>query len=156
MFPSRLGSGATLGSSSIRTELALSIPSFFRTDSRYCHCKIVMEWLPNVILIPTIFTGSPKSVSSHSASRFAFVCSISSSIIANNSRLLTQMMTMMNWLPSHRIYIHGSNISCQNLCHQIMWLNLMFQTHLACFRLYMLLISKHTSLDLSSKLVGCS
>ena len=156
MFLSGLGSSATLGSSGMPTGLALSNLSFFRMDLRYCCYEIVTDWLPSAISIPTIFTGFPKSVSSHSASKFVFVHSISSSIVANNSKLSTQTVTIMNWSPSCRIYVHGSKISCQKPCRQIAWSNSMFHIRPACFRPYMPLMSKQTSLDLSSKLVGCS
>ena len=102
-FPSRLGLNLVLCSSGIPTGLAQSIPSFCKMDSRYQHCEIVTEQSPRAISIPTIFTGSPRSVSSHSASRLVFVLSINSFVVANSNRSLTQTVTMMKSSPSRKI-----------------------------------------------------
>ena len=86
------------------TVLALSICSFCKMDLRYWHWEIITEQSLNVISIPTILTRSPKLVNSHSASRPAFVHLINSSVVANNNRSSTQIVTIMKLSPSYKIY----------------------------------------------------
>lgn len=154
-FPSKLGSSVILGSSGILTGLAQSIPSFCKMDLRYCLYEIIIDWLPSAILILTIFIGLPRLVSSHLTLRFAFVYSISSSVVVNSNKSSTQMVTMTNLSSLCRMYVHGSDINAQNSCYWIASSNSMFQTCLACFKLYMLLMSKHMSPLSSLKPIGC-
>jgi hypothetical protein len=66
-FPLGLGLTLFLWSISIDTGLVLSIPSLVSMDSIYISWEMRIPFHVLVILMPTIFVGSPKSVISHSA-----------------------------------------------------------------------------------------
>src|SRR5260221_2361751 len=112
-FPSGFGlSGllGLLGSSGIATGLHRSSPSFLRIDSIYLFCEMAIESLFNVISMPTILDGSPRSVTSHSAFISDFILFISLIVVANSNRSSTQTVMIAKSSPRRQMYAHGSDL----------------------------------------------
>jgi len=107
-FPSGFGWMGVPGSNGIVTGFMWSIPSHFKIASTYCCCPMEMVFADQVILMPIILEGSPRSVVSHSVLMFCFVFSIRVSIVVNSNRSSTQMVMIAKPLPSCFMYVQGS------------------------------------------------
>src|ERR1700741_3123877 len=105
------------GSMGIPTGFALSMPSRFSIDSIYRHCDMDIVLSVIVILMPTIFDGLPRSVTSHSACKLFLIDSSIPSVVANNNRSSTHTVMMANSPPTYWMYVHGSDLNCEYPCH---------------------------------------
>lgn len=62
----------------------------------YFSCEIVIEYLSLMISMPTIFAGSPRSVTSPSDQICSFILSIKLSLVVNNNKLSTYTVIISN------------------------------------------------------------
>ena len=82
-----------------------------------------MAFTDQVILMPIILEGSPRSVVSHLVLMFCFIFSIRVSDIMNSSRSSTHTIIIVNPLhplPSCLMYAHGSECMHLKPCFHIM------------------------------------
>src|SRR6266850_386579 len=135
--PSELASMIVFGSIGILTGFACSIPSLLRMDSIYCFCKIITLVGFIWISIPTIFAGSPRSVTSHSPCIIPFISDISLTDVVNSNRSSTHtVMISKSPLRCLHTYTHGSERNRRKPCFLTQMSNCIFHSHPDCFSPY--------------------
>lgn len=143
------------GSKGIVTGFVQSNPLHFKIVSMYCHWPMEMELAVQVISIPIILEGSPRSIIFHSSLMLTFILSIRASNVANNSKSSTQTVIMAKPLSSHLMYMQGSECIGLKPCLCITQLNSMFHAWPDCFRPYRDFKSSHMQSVPSLKPSGC-
>src|SRR5277367_1754138 len=152
---SGLGTSWTWGSIGIATGLASAIPSFFNRFSMYFCWDIITVSFLNVISMPTIFLGCPMSVVSHSDLIAFFMWSIIICDDVKSIKSSTQMVIIATSFLSHLTYSHGSEIKRLYPWVLIFMSNSQFHSRPDCFKLYNVLINRHTRSVPSSHPSGC-
>src|SRR6266850_5136749 len=89
------------------------------------------------ISIPTIFAGSPRSVTSHSPHIIPFISDISLTNVVNSNRSSTHtVMISKSPLRCLHTYTHGSERNRRKLCFLTQMSNCIFHSHPDCFSPY--------------------
>src|ERR1700677_1868406 len=108
-----------------------------------------------VISMPMILLGLPRSVACHSDSIDPFICSIIVSFDAKSNKSSTHTVIIATLSPSHRTYVHESDISLLYLWFLNFSSSCLFHSRPDCLSPYKVFISLQTLPVLSSNPSGC-